>query len=117
MALTAVVPKRSGRPQAARSTVRILKTGVARLSPDLCIGSQFTMRVDKKKKRIVLTKIVNSAFNGPIYALWFSSSTAKSGLISVVSALKELGVKAEGEYAAKRRGNYIMIDVSRRLRK
>ena len=117
MPLTAVVPKRTGRPRAKEGTVRIMKSGVARLSPDLCIGSEFTMHVDMRKKTIVLKKVVNSSFDsGQLYALWYSSKDAKSGLISITSALKQLSLsRVEGLFAAKKTEKTITINLKHKL--
>ena len=115
MTLTQVAPKRTGRPVAEKGTVRILKSGVARLSPDLSLWKQFTVAVDKKKKHIIFTKVTNHV-NGHMYVMWYSSKAAKSGLISIVSALRELGIEnAEGEYSAKKVKNSIVVNLSKKI--
>jgi len=122
MGLTAVSLRRPGRPKAPEKTVRILRSGIARLSPDLCNDKKcFRPFVDKKKKRIVL-KLTDDFSSAENLRVWFSSDAAKSGLISVTSVLRELGLNtkdASGEYAAKFRSQYqdIVIDLSRKLRK
>jgi len=117
LALTQVVPKRTGRPVAEKGTVRILKSGVARLSPDLCLWKQFTVGVDKNKKQIVFKEVTDlGSAKGHMYVMWYSSKAAKSGLISVISALRELNMDGiEGCYTAKKVRNSIVVDLSKKL--
>lgn len=113
MVLTAVIPR--GRPQSREGTVRILRTGVARLSPDLCIGLNFKMFVDVKKKRIVLSKARKES-KGSIL-LWYSNKSARSGIVSIVSAFRDLGLNVKenvGEYVGRIINGRIVIELSKK---
>jgi len=107
MALTLVFPRHAGRPKSDPQTVKILSSGVARLSPDLCISEYFTVWVNEKKKEIVLKKATKLMSPG-VWKMWYSSPSAKSGLISVIGILHQLKMKIEdvqGEYVGKVRND------------
>jgi hypothetical protein len=111
-------PRRPGRPSAAEKTVRILRSGVARLSPDLCLGHIWRMEFDIKKKKLHLYVVKKESVAVRTFRLWFSNDTAKSGLLSVGSLCKELDATPEklaGVYRAVARGLTITIDMSEKL--
>src|ERR1043166_5581261 len=117
MGLVAVSLRRPGRPKAAAKTVRILRSGIARLSPDLCnIDTKFHAFIDKNKKRVILKMAKDDS--GNVLRMWFSSDAAKSGLMSFTSVLRELNLDAKqvaGVYAAKVRKQTITVYLSRKV--
>jgi len=48
-------PRTVGRPQAKAGTVRILASGLMRLSPDLCVANSFSIMADKEKNQLHVT--------------------------------------------------------------
>jgi hypothetical protein len=97
MAIEQVEYKSVGRPSAAPNTVRILPTGVIRLSPDLCTAETFSVAVDKERNRLLIRP------DGD-FKLWYSSPDAKSGLLTITTAFSQLGLEAKqvaGEYTVR----------------
>jgi hypothetical protein len=89
--------KSVGRPPAGPNTVRILPTGVLRLSPDLCTADTFSVGVDREKMQLIVKQ--NGGFK-----LWYSTPHAKSGLLTITSVFDLLNVEAKevsGEYAVR----------------
>jgi hypothetical protein len=114
MELTAVLPRKAGRPRSGPGTVRIMASGLMRLSPDLMIAGSFKISVAKQNRVIVLTP-----GNGPgSFLVWFSSEQAKSGLLSIQAALDELQLDAEtiaGEYRAEVKRGKVVVHLARRV--
>lgn len=74
-------------------SVQIQSKGSGRLSPDLMeVGKSFTFRVDKKRKRLILDSKENGS--GDRLRVWRCGPNAKSGLISLGTALRYLGLDA-----------------------
>jgi hypothetical protein len=97
MALTEAEYKSVGRPTAGPKTVRILPTGLMRLSPDLCAAKTYSVAVDKEKQQLIVCP--DGAFK-----LWYSSPDAKSGLLTITSVFEMLGIEAKevaGEYLVR----------------
>lgn len=77
-------------PVAEEGTIRILRLGDARLSPDLMIARQFTAYADKKNKTIRL-KPGSHNNAGRVLNVWTPNERSKSGRISLGAVIKELG--------------------------
>jgi hypothetical protein len=109
MALSPVIPR--GRPHSASGTVRVLKNGQVRLSPDLCIGGYFKILVDVKQKKIVFAR-AKSGFG--TFKVSYSNGQAKSGMVSGISAFRLLGLDVReyvGIYSGYLRNGKVEIDL------
>ena len=94
MVIIQAEPRTVGRPSAKSNTVRILPSGVLRLSPDLCIAETFQVAYDKEKQQLEIFP------DGP-FKLWYSSPHARSGLLTVPTVFEQLNVLPKdvaGEY-------------------
>lgn len=105
MAIEQAEYKSVGRPTAGPNTVRILPSGIIRLSPDLCTAKTFSVAVDKEKMQLIIKP--NGAFK-----LWYSGPGAKSGLLTITSVFDMLSVGAKevsGEYTVRpfKRSNFL----------
>jgi hypothetical protein len=95
MAIIKTEPRRVGRPQATKGTVRVLPAGLLRLSPDLCIAKTFQVTVDIGKKQLIIKP------DGP-HKL---RRHGQSGMLTTSFALQLGGIDAKsaaGEYVVRR---------------
>jgi hypothetical protein len=107
MAITEAERRPVGRPLGRPGTVRVLPTGVLRLSPDLCTAKTFSVTADADAKRLFVEP------KGP-FKLWYSSPRAKSGLLTIPSAFELLGIepsRVAREYLVKLTGKGFVVEL------
>src|ERR1035437_2586713 len=95
MVIIKTEPRRVGRPCAKAGTVRLLPTGLLRLSPDLCTVETFQVSADVDEKQLFISPV------GP-YKLRHHS---RSGLLTISALLQAMGIdarRAAGEYIVRR---------------
>jgi len=99
-------------PKVKPSTVRIYKSGVARLSPDLAIAKRFLVSVADG----VIQLQASRTSSGGTYKTWMSRVGAKSPLISLVAPMKQLGyTKFSGSYKASVVGQAVRIFLNKKV--
>jgi len=97
MSIAQAKPRTVGRPAEGPGTVRILPTGVLRLSPDLCGSKTFAVAVNAEKRQLIIKP------GGP-FILWYSNHRAKSGLLTIFTAFELVGIDPKtvaGEYVVR----------------
>lgn len=111
MPTTVAEHRKAGRPAEGPLTVRILPTGVIRLSPDLCTAKTFTVAVDAEKKLLIVKP------RGP-FDLWYSNPRAKSGHLTIRPVFELLGLdprSVAGEYTVRRlKAEGFMVELEER---
>src|ERR1035437_842858 len=108
MVIIKTEPRRVGRPCAKAGTVRLLPSGLLRLSPDLCTVETFQVTVDIGKKQLIVTPV------GPHQL----RRHGRSGLLTVSFALQLGGIdarRAAGEYVVRRlKAKGFIVDLKER---
>jgi hypothetical protein len=108
MTSTQAKPRKVGRPVEGPGTVRILPTGVIRLSPDLCTAKTFSVAADAEKKQLTIRP-------DGLFEMWYSGPRAKSGLLAITTAFELLGMdpkRIAGEYAVRPLKAGFVVDLS-----
>jgi hypothetical protein len=113
-----------GQPKSKPKSIRILKRGDARLSPDLAKASDL-FKVEFKGSKIILTRSTGSSFTTDITLVraYASNNGAASTLISLRGTLVAMGYPPEvqkhlaGIYEAKIVDNEIQFDLDREVKK
>jgi hypothetical protein len=133
--MTPLLPVTSKRKGSPRETVRIYKSGTARLSEDLVIANAFDLWVDDKERTLHLIphnkwrpstlKIVgqlqvqNGNSRDGRRAIWYGNPAARCAFIAIQIALDMLHLtaeKAHGLYRATVVDGCVVVQLKKKLR-
>src|ERR1035437_4713181 len=107
MVIIKTEPRRVGRPCAKAGTVRVIPTGLLRLSPDLCTAGTFQVSADAGKKQLIISPV------GP-FQLFIHCRSGHLRIGPVLQAMGLLAKSVAGEYVVRPKAKGFIVDLQER---